>query len=360
MKKHNKKEILVFCPVLEYGGIATTTVNIANFLCEWYSVKIFTNSINKHTREKLNNKILVVDIAKKKILNFRILNSLYVFLSLKNYVNKNSTIFSLQDHLTILILNKFFLKKKIILRTSSIILNSKNIYEAKNYKLKYFKILSTYLYRLADHVITYSNENVKTLKKRGIKNTTCIYNFFAKNKALKIQYKKKFNIFFIGRLSEEKDPVFFLKNLLIFKNINIHFVADGHLKNDLKNLSKNKKNIFFHGYVNEPFKKFKGKINLLCITSKFEGTPNVLGEAMSYKIPVLAPKGVGLADLFLKNGKYGFLYNPNDSHSFKNKINFIINNYKISLKKAEYAFNSLDRFSIGKTLGSIKKIIDKI
>ena len=53
-------------------------------------------------------------------------------------------------------------------------------------------------------------------------------------------------------------------------------------------MSKNyKKDIFFYGHVNEPFKKFSFRMDLLCVTSRYDGTPNVLGEAMSYKIPVL-------------------------------------------------------------------------
>ena len=132
MKKHYKKEILIFCPVLEHGGIATTLVKIANYLSENYKIRIFTNSINRHTKEKIKKKILIHDINKKKILNFRLINSLFIFFNLKKYVNKNSIIFSLQDHIPILILNKFFLGKKIIIRTGGVILNSKNNTEFKN------------------------------------------------------------------------------------------------------------------------------------------------------------------------------------------------------------------------------------
>ena len=36
-------------------------------------------------------------------------------------------------------------------------------------------------------------------------------------------------------------------------------------------------------------KNFK-KNRFVCLTSLFDGTPNVLGEAISYKIPCIAPK----------------------------------------------------------------------
>ena len=98
----------------------------------------------------------------------------------------------------------------------------------------------------------------------------------------------------------------------------------------------------------------------MCITSKYEGTPNVLGEAMSYKIPVLAPKNVGLVNYFLKNGKYGFLYKPGNSQSFQKQINYVITNYSEALKKANLGYQSLGRFSKKKTLGKIKYLIDKL
>ena len=81
--------------------------------------------------------------------------------------------------------------------------------------------------------------------------------------------------------------------------------------------------IFFYGFIKNPFEKFKNKIDLLCITSKYDGTPNVMGEAMSIGIPVLAPKNVGLANLFIGNEKNGFLYKSGDGNSFIRKINFI-------------------------------------
>ena len=53
------------------------------------------------------------------------------------------------------------------------------------------------------------------------------------------------------------------------------------------------------------------------MTSKYDGTPNVLGEALSHGIPVVAPKNVGLANMVLKNGRYGYLYDPEKKNSFR-------------------------------------------
>ena len=72
---------------------------------------------------------------------------------------------------------------------------------------------------------------------------------------------------------------------------------------------------------------------MLCITSLYDGTPNVMGEAMSFGIPVLAPKNVGSTNFYLKNGKFGYLYKNENSNSFKKKILEILSDYKRAKKK---------------------------
>ena len=102
----------------------------------------------------------------------------------------------MQDHIPILILNKILFRKKILIRTSSVILNKKNKFEYNNFKNKKLKILSTYFYRLANIIITYSKANVLTLNSRGVRNVYCIYNHYKKNKIYKTNKKKNLIFFY--------------------------------------------------------------------------------------------------------------------------------------------------------------------
>ena len=137
-------------------------------------------------------------------------------------------------------------------------------------------------------------------------------------------------------------------------------MGNGSLYNALKNIAKKRKNIFFHNYVDNPFSFFKNKINLLCITSKFEGTPNIMGEAMAFGIPVLAPREIGLTKLFLKNEKFGYLYKSGNSNSFSKKISEIISNYNRAIIKGKKAHQSLNRFNKHATIDKVSKIILRI
>jgi glycosyltransferase involved in cell wall biosynthesis len=364
-----KKKIYFYCPILENGGIKTTTEIYINYLQNFFEIELFTNakkiSYLKNFKSKKNIKIF--NLNNTFLANKIFLNSIFVFFKIikrnKNEIvgKKQIVIFSMQNHIIILLLNFFFLKKKILIRTSSIIPNKNNLKETQYYQFIWLKKIVIYFYRLADHIITFSNDNVIKLKKIGVQNVSCVYNYFKKNAINRAKIKKDhLNIFFIGRFSYEKDPEFFLRNLLDLKKIKIHLIGDGGLKNKLLNISKNAENVYFYSYTENPFLKFKNKIDLLCITSKYEGTPNVMGEAMSYKIPILAPKEVGLAKKILKNGKLGYLYKSGDEHSFKGEIKKICNNYASATLKAKYAWKSMDRFNKKNTLFKIKKILDNL
>lgn len=355
-----KKEIFFYYPKLQKGGILTTLTIYANFLSNNYKVNIFTSCIDKELLKKFHSTIEIVNINKNIFFLKNIINNFFIILAISRYKNKHTVIFSLQDHFLILLINKIFFNNKIIIRTSSIIPNGKNLLEVKNYKNIFIKKIIIRFYFLASHIITFSKDNVLYFRSLGMYNSSCVYNFFQKSTPKSFIKKKRLNIFFIGRFSAEKDPLFFLKNLTNIANINIHLVGDGSLLKKLKIFSSNNKNIFFHKYTNNPINVFKNKIDLLCITSKYEGTPNIMGEAMAYSIPILAPAEIGLTKLFLKNGEVGYLYKLNDSKSFMNKVKQVINNYPLAISKARKAHKSINRFSLNNTLCKIDRIISKI
>ena len=70
---------------------------------------------------------------------------------------------------------------------------------------------------------------------------------------------------------------------------------------------------------------------------------------MSIGIPVLAPKNVGLANLFIGNEKNGFLYKSGDGNSFIRKINFIKKKFFLRSEKAKRAYLNINKFNIKNT-----------
>lgn len=110
---------------------------------------------------------------------------------------------------------------------------------------------------------------------------------------LKLFSKK--TIIFIGRLSIQKSPWHLInafndvrkKN----KDVNLIFIGDGNSQvsdyiNILINDYKLNDNIFFLGRKNNPFKYLK-HADVLVLSSHYEGTPNVIVEAIAVGTPVV-------------------------------------------------------------------------
>lgn len=361
-----KKKIYFFYPNIINDGIKRTFEVYNNYLKKNYDIVLITNSEKKLIKNSENIEIQQFKISIFK--NIKFINSILCVFKFFQNKEKNKIIFSLDDHLFLLILKLLNLNFKLILRTPNPIFNIYNKDELKFLNKKGFtNKYQLYLYRFADLVITYSKSNALSLKKVfNVKNSHHVNNYFIKFKKEKkiFKIKKYYNIFFIGRFVSSKDPIFFLKNLINLSNkinIKIYLIGEGDLLTKLSGIAKEYKNkVKIIKYIKKPFKKYHRKIDLFCVTSKFDGTPNVLGEAIGYSIPCVAPKNVGLSNILLNYGKGGYLYNQGNDKSFKKVITLAIKNYKLSLKKTKIASNQLNEFTKEKTLGKIEKLISKI
>ena len=126
-------------------------------------------------------------------------------------------------------------------------------------------------------------------------------------------------ILFAGRLVPQKRPEVFIKLAEVlgqrFPNINLEFLiaGDGPLRPEIEKLSCKKG-------ASQPILKFLGeeadmpviyrKADILVLTSVHEGTPNVILEAMSHGIPVVATKVGGVPEILAEG--YGIMVDRDD------------------------------------------------
>ena len=147
------------------------------------------------------------------------------------------------------------------------------------------------------------------IKKNSIKITYNIFDFNKKIKFKKIHFKKKKNSINFGsliRLDPEKNPEYLLRlaNNLIKQNPNYYFyiLGDGILKNKLKNYIKRKKlakNIKLLGIKDNIYDYLKF-FDFTLLTSKQEGTPNVLLESQRVGTRVITTNSGGSKEVFIK------------------------------------------------------------
>jgi len=118
----------------------------------------------------------------------------------------------------------------------------------------------------------------------------------------------------VGRLTRIKNHHLFvdIANLLLQQNEQIHFliVGDGELREEIEEKVSNLgigHNVHFTGWITETARMY-ADLDIMLLTSKNEGTPVTVIEAMYYKIPVVSSNVGGLSDL-IEDTKTGFLVN---------------------------------------------------
>ena len=189
-----------------------------------------------------------------------------------------------------------------------------------NYKLwgiSFFKYLfhslnSLISYQFSTNIIVTTDELKKYISKRyliSLKKIHVIPNCINTKKFLKINLKRKKNTAVnISRLEKQKN-LFELIEICEKANLNLDVIGDGSQKEHLKKFAKNKKiNIKFLGKINnEKMPKKISLYNFYLSSSKIEGSPKSILEAMSCELPIFGLKAPGI-DTIISNNKNGYLF----------------------------------------------------
>jgi len=363
------KNLIVFIPSIEGYGVEKNLFIITNYLSKKFD-KIILISTSKKYKNKFNNNISFLTPKS----NFwkkggRLRKYFICSLLLINYLfyNKDSLVFSFQANLYSTLISKV-MRSKVVIR-----LNSASIGWSGNLlKKNIFKIL----FSLADKIIVNSLEFKKEIKNKFNIDTVCIYNplnkkeIFIKSKikTKKIYYKKNsLKIINVGRLVSQKNQIMLLKAVKYLSvkektNLELIIIGDGHMRSDLLNfITKNKlqKIIKIKKFNSNPFNLI-AQADLFVLSSKFEGLPNVLLEAITLKKFVISTNCPTGPKEILLNGNAGLLCKTNDSVDLANKILFYLNNKKKCQKMLFLARKNLNRFDYDKNLNTYLKILNNL
>lgn len=169
-------------------------------------------------------------------------------------------------------------------------------------------------FKLADRVLCISRGIMEEMRGLGIEDKKIIY-FPNPFSATKKNTPCTGNVFhYVGRIqfSGQKNIKELLDALtMVNSNIVVNFIGDGPDLDYIKRYAIEKNIIekvsFEKGWFDNPWELINESKGLI-LTSRFEGLPTVIGEAMSLGIPVISSDcRTGPAD-FIKNGCNGYLY----------------------------------------------------
>ena len=290
MKNKNFKKVLIFMPYIGIGGVEKNLFIISNFLKKKIkNVSICTTSTN-HKRKFLKNIKFI--IPRNKIpenLNIRLKYFICLYMLFKLFIkDRNFVVISFQANIYCILLCKIF-NIKIIIRSNS---SPSGWYHNDIKKIFYRMIVS-----LADEIIVNSDQFKKQMEKMLNIKVNRIYNPLNKVEILKKSsnnfknsfYKKKdLKIINIGRLTDQKNQITILKAINSLKNrikVKLIIIGRGNEKNNLQNYIK-KNNLKDTIQIKDPNKNvfsYLKSADLFVLSSKYEGLPNVLLEALTLK-----------------------------------------------------------------------------
>tara|TARA_B100000900_G_scaffold79224_1_gene63671 strand:+ start:3278 stop:4375 length:1098 start_codon:yes stop_codon:yes gene_type:complete len=364
----NKKEIIIFMPTINGGGVEKNFFLISNYLSTKFN-KISVISLSKDCKKKLKPtiKFISIDNSLMNHLGRRMKFIVCLLLLIKKILlNKNVTVFCFQGLAYCTVLCKIFSTKIVIRSNSSPSGWSQNILK---------KILYRIVYSMADKIIVNSIDFQKELKKKFNLNSQCIYNPLNKKeiiknskKKIKVKFFKKndVKIISVARFSDQKDHFSLIKSINLlkkkYKNIKVLLIGSGEKKQDIKNLiDQLKLNKYFKvlDFKKNPYPYIK-KSDIFILSTKFEGLPNVLLEAITLNKLVISSNCPTGPSEILDNGNGGLLFKVKDHKQLSQKIIFAIENRKKCSKKILFAKKRLRRFDLSKNLNKYFIVLNNV
>ncbi|MGN2337058.1 glycosyltransferase [Clostridium cagae] len=174
---------------------------------------------------------------------------------------------------------------------------------------------------------------------------------------------KDFIIIYVAEFSKRKNQIFLLnclKSLIDegFKDIKLLLLGDGKLLNELKLYAKKLhigNNVIFTGYTKNTCMYYQ--LSDICVSSsRIEGLPFNIVEAMSTGLPVIASNIKGHSDL-VKQNKNGYLFEYNNIDQFCNYIKKIYYNKELQCKMRISSSEISKEYSLKNVLDNIVDII---
>jgi glycosyltransferase involved in cell wall biosynthesis len=233
--------------------------------------------------------------------------------------------------------------------------------------LIFFKKISLLL---SSKIILYSNSlierwNLSKYKNKILINNTNFINF-DDIKSKNLSEKKKIIIGYIGRLSEEKGVMNFVKSMPnILNKVDVQFLigGDGPLSNEINDFIKKNNledKVISTGWI--PHNKICSRINqlnILILPSYTEGLPSIILEAMACGTPVLATD-VGAVPDVIRDNETGFIMDDNSIECITKNVIKVLQ-YEDLQKVVDNAFNLVKKeYSYENTLKKWIKVLNNI
>ncbi|MBT2667488.1 glycosyltransferase [Bacillus sp. ISL-4] len=340
------KHVAILIPSLKGGGAERVMVNLANlFVDHGLSVDLVVIKAEGPYKNQVSSKVNIVDLKCNRVA--------FSIKSLKYYFEKNNpkNVISTMNHLNIITMLSLKFSKietNVILTEHTTL--SKSISSSKSIKDKIIPYLTKKYYKKANKIVAVSTGVANDLNQflnipsnlieviyNPIVNDRLLLN--AKEKVDHPWFNNKNNplIVSVGRLTEAKDyPTLLkaMKKVTSVKNVNLVILGEGELREQIEQIIydlKIEEHVQLLGFVTNPY-KYMAKADGFVLSSKWEGLPTVLVEAMALGVNLISTDCESGPNEILMNGKLGRLTTVGDVEDLAQAILQTIDGSKVVSK----------------------------
>lgn len=212
------------------------------------------------------------------------------------------------------------------------------------------------------------SENIALIMKERYKKCSCITInngcYFPEYKGF-IQNKKEYDFIIVASFSEVKDHLLLFK---VFKelcddnhNYKLLCVGGGPLLESSKEFVKDynlERNVIFTGSQSNVF-KYLSMAKIFVLSSKYEGNPISVLEAMSMGLPLVVPNVGGIPNI-VKNNRNGLLYEPSNYEQLLYSMKELLNDEALQKTITNNNLTDIENYTITKCSQEYEEFFIKI
>jgi len=351
----NKKTIMFVIPTLNKGGAERVISVLANYLSNKFTVSVVSLGTDAPQYDiKAEFVLLNTNVYKSKCLKaFNIfLRALAVRKLIKS--RQPDTIISFMESANIPVI----LASRLVRNKRSLVVSVRNNPSRFPW---YYRLAIRLLYSIPDRVVAPSLGISKALETHIIQNHGIDFipnpidpSSIRKQASADTNYPfdlpDKY-ILAVGRLTYQKgfDRLISIFSKLKSDDLHLVILGEGELRNDLLDLVRIYDlgdRVIMPGIVSNPFPIYRNAV-CLALTSRYEGWPNVLNEAIASSCPVVS-YGCKYGPDEILNCNNGLLIDEGDEQAFIDAVDSLCADQELRIRIIQNGLDNVENFSVEK------------